>query len=608
MFPHVTRLLGGVEAWATEVQPSGSTTSHASPAPGNGTTEGHAAVPWRSPTTRVGKISDKVRQFLGYVFLWFPHSEEHTFFTFQTKQRIRITQVMAAVITSWFLVRALICALQGAAPVTVLRVSSGVRSGDLDARMVDASPSTVAVQYSLCSAFMLVGVWHCVMPFVPRALKFWTCRPWLHYGTMWVYMGLLGAIAIWEMRVRQDPLFDILCGVVAFSIMRGVFLFRHWCAYAMLITIVIPWMDVQIEWHEVYRSPITVCLMLNIWHHEHQERQLFRAHKALAREAAARAEGEKVAKSAQKVALAAKKAADIARATESRFLARMSHEIRTPLSGMLGFLDLLAKTRLSEEQQDLFEPMLTAAGLLKVVVNDILDLSKSKAGMLQFTLQSRSLYHTIRSSFAVFSALLASKDLASDVQIADSLPEFVTLDHVRLQQMVANLLSNSIKFTQRGSVGCRVDPVSLGAGQEGIKVQVLDTGMGISAEAIPRLFQDFTQADKSVAQTHGGTGLGLSMVKRLATAMGGSAGVTSVLGDGSCFWFTLALSPEDGGSVAGSSPDTATFPAGFSVMVVDDTPMLLKVMKHQLAHRRCPGVFLKSGQEAVDHLQVWGQG
>ena len=613
-------------AWTAEEQPSSTSVSCGDPGPSNWETDRwsaasqgcaptHTVVPMdgelpahgedhcESPTTQSGKMPAKVLQFLSKVFLWFPSAEEHAFFRSQTRQRIKIMQVGAGWFTGWFLVRALVCALQGDPLGIVMQVSSGVQIGHLNASLTDTSSSTMAVQYSLSLALMLVGVWHSIVPFIPCTLEFLTCHPLLQFCTTLVYMAILAAIAVWEMSVRRDPLFDYLCVCISCSFMGFILYFRHWCVWALLGTLVLVYLDLSMKWYEIYGSPITAFVFMSIWHQEYQQRLLFRANEALAHEVAVRAKGEKVAVAAQKEALAAKDAADLARATESRFLARMSHEIRTPLSGMLGFLDLLAKTHLSQEQQELFEPMLTAARLLKLVVNDILDLSKSKAGMMQFTPQSRSLYQTIHSASTLFSALLASKELSYDMQIADSVSEFVALDHDRLQQMVANLLSNSIKFTNRGSIKCRVDPVSLGAGHEGIKVQVQDTGMGISAEAIPRLFQDFAQADESVARTHGGTGLGLSMVRRVSMAMGGSAGVTSVLGEGSCFWFTVAVFPEDGVSVAEMSHDTATFPTNFTIMIVDDTPMLLKMMQHQLAHWGCAGVFLKSGQEAVEHLR-----
>ena len=422
-------------------------------------------------------------------------------------------RVVAALMLGVLLVRGFITAFYTTEWVIVFRMDSGLRNQELNKWADDASYNIVAY-YSIFVPWLLVGIAHCALPVVPGARALCLRWPWFHYATMWVFMLLFGLIAVWEMHVRRDPMFELTCVYVAFSIMGSMFLFRHWCAYLVVATFLVAFAwpallgtHLSIRFYEPYTSPIFGILVLGVWHRERQDRHLYSVKEAVAHEAAARATGEKEALAAKEEALAAQKAADEAREAESRFLARMSHEIRTPLSGLLGFLDLLEKTQLSKEQREIIQSMGVAGGLLKIVVNDILDLSKSQAGMMQLSPQSRPLRQTISGAVAVFAALLASKRLTHDVHIADGIPEDVTIDHVRVQQMLTNLLSNAIKFTERGSIQCRVTPVLLATGKNGLKVEVRDTGIGIPAQAIPRLFQDFAQADHTMSRQYGGTGL-----------------------------------------------------------------------------------------------------
>jgi signal transduction histidine kinase len=235
---------------------------------------------------------------------------------------------------------------------------------------------------------------------------------------------------------------------------------------------------------------------------------------------------------------------------KSEFLAMMSHEIRTPMNGILGMVQLLDFTSLSEEQRGYVNTIRSSGDTLLVLINDILDFSKIEAGQLELEQRSFSLEPTLRSALALFRPEAERKGLSLGIEFAPGIPRHITGDRTRLKQVLSNLVGNAIKFTESGHVRVRVAGKVNDQEQLVLRVEVADTGIGIPPERRDRLFKPFSQVDSSTTRRFGGTGLGLAICARLCEAMGGGIGVISEPGKGSAFRFKVLL------DVARSAPDT----------------------------------------------------
>ncbi len=285
---------------------------------------------------------------------------------------------------------------------------------------------------------------------------------------------------------------------------------------------------------------------------------------------------------AAEVALAkATESAVAANVTKSAFLANMSHELRTPLNGVIGMVDLLATTRLDERQRRYAEIARSSANLLLSVISDILDFSKIEAGKLELEAGRVHMDDIVEEVASILALSAEEKGLELSCRCDVALRSPFVGDPARLRQVLVNLVSNAIKFTQRGEVTVRARLLLSATRGPHVRVEVRDTGVGISSEAQGRLFRPFTQVDASTTRVHGGTGLGLAICRQLIERMRGTIGVESTPGVGSTFWFEMPVEPLPEEPAA--PQEAVTRLAGLRVLGVDDNATNREILREQLA-------------------------
>lgn len=302
----------------------------------------------------------------------------------------------------------------------------------------------------------------------------------------------------------------------------------------------------------------------------------------------------------------ATKAAEAAAKAKSEFLAMMSHEIRTPMAGMMGMLHLLAATKLETEQAELAKTAEEAAQNLLTVLNNILDFSRLEAGQVSTEMIDFSPSDAI-ARIAALMAPSARGEIAILTNVSEDMPALVRGDPARFRQVLLNLVGNAIKFTNQGGITIAASHQHLASELVEIRVEVTDTGIGISPEARDQLFNAFTQADTSISRRYGGSGLGLAICKRLCQAMGGDIGVESEPGVGSRFWFTVHCRGSDPAAVEpGPSlvpADELHVPAALDILVAEDNPLMRTLIAKLLERHGHRADIVCNGREALAAVQ-----
>ena len=306
----------------------------------------------------------------------------------------------------------------------------------------------------------------------------------------------------------------------------------------------------------------------------------------------------------------AKQDAETANQVKSEFLANVSHEVRTPLTGMMNMLDLLERSELDEIQQELLDLTQKSATTLLHLIEDILDFARIEAGKLTFKTEPFRLRHWFEELIAPFEVKASAKNIGLHWSLVESLPDLVASDPKRLRQVLANLIENSIKFTEGGSIDVLLEPAKeqpLDTEQILIDIQVNDTGIGIEKSKLDSLFKSFSQIDSSHSRSHGGLGLGLAISRKIVSELGGVLEASSTVGEGSRFICRVPLMPVSSesssfGTGNGAKQEPEFQEKALLVLLVEDNQAIREGMRKLLTHFKWQVRAAEDGHQA---LELW---
>ncbi len=310
--------------------------------------------------------------------------------------------------------------------------------------------------------------------------------------------------------------------------------------------------------------------------------------------------------------LVAKKVAEDAQHAEEQFLAKMSHEIRTPMNGIIGLTDILLKEPTSHEQEEYLRLIKQSADNLLVIINDILDLSKIRSGKIQFEIIDINIREMMRAIFMATNIKAVEKNLEYNFSVDTQIPAIVRGDRVRLNQILLNLISNAVKFTEKGRVHYSVELISKENGKIFIQFKVEDSGIGIPEKEQLKIFESYRQASADTTRKFGGTGLGLPIVKQLVELQGGEIHINSKSGEGSTFYFTLPFelneiaeetTEEKISSKEKNQPEIETEKNGINILLVDDNFINRLLVIHLLDDKGYTVIEAENGYQAIEKLK-----
>jgi len=303
-------------------------------------------------------------------------------------------------------------------------------------------------------------------------------------------------------------------------------------------------------------------------------------------------------------------AEDVAK-IKSQFLANMSHEIRTPLNGIVGLSKLLSNTELTSKQEEYLNAIATSSNSLLVIINDILDISKIEAGKMTFEKKDFKLTELVSSVVDIFERRIEEKELKISFEIDKNIPEPLSGDAIRLNQILYNLIGNAVKFTENGKIEIKIHSVEQKLNDILLSISVKDTGIGISEDKQQEIFDAFTQAKGETTRKYGGTGLGLAIVKNLVELQGGSVGVNSILDQGSEFnvniRYDLSKSNETDFNVSNQNRRECSelnCLAGIRILLAEDNLINQLVTNDLLIDMNAKVSIANNGKEAIDLLNI----